>query len=153
MLQYGFIDRPGTAAQIGEVLQEKRASNTAIPDMVVVPSHEKVGRAIDILQEYGISQLPVAKRDSPDDISELVGSIHERSLLDRVFRDQRALERDVAEVMDPPLPVVKIGAGVDEMFADLGRGAEAIVVADEGRPAGVLTRADLLEFLAHGRRR
>jgi cystathionine beta-synthase len=151
MLQYGFLDRPGTEAQIGEVLQEKRASETGIPDLIVVPSHEKVGRAIDILQEYGISQLPVAKTDRPDDISELVGSIHERSLLDRVFRDQRAIERDVAEVMDPPLPVVKLEDGVDEMFADLGRGAEAIVVADGARPAGVLTRADLLEFLAHGR--
>jgi cystathionine beta-synthase len=147
MLQYGFLDRPGTQARIGEVLVEKRGAR--VPDLVVVPAHEKVGRAIDILQEYGISQVPVAKTERPEDLSEIVGSIHERSLLDRVFRDRDAMGRDVIEVMDPPLPVVRASGGVDEMFADLSRGAEAIVVTDGSRPTGVLTRTDLLEFLAH----
>jgi cystathionine beta-synthase len=108
-----------------------------------------VGRAIDTLQHYGISQVPVAKSAAPIDISDLVGSIHERSLLDRVFRDRDAVERDVVEVMDPPLPVVQISAGVNEMFEGLARGAEALVVVDGARPQAVLTRADLLEFLAH----
>jgi cystathionine beta-synthase len=151
MLQYGFLDRPGTQAVIGEVLQEKRRADTRIPDMVAVPAHEKVGRAIDTLQEFGISQVPVAKSEKPDDVSEILGSIHERSLLDRVFRDRDAINRDVVEVMDPPLPVVQLGAGVEEMFEGLSRGAEAIVVADGSAPAGVLSRADLLEFLAHSR--
>jgi cystathionine beta-synthase len=149
MLEHGFIDRPGTSARIGEVLLEKRLVEPAMPDLVAVPSHEKVGRAIDILQAYGISQIPVAKSESPDTVVQIVGSIHERSLLDRVFRDRDAIERDVIEVMDPPLPVVQSSAGVEEMFADLSRGAEAIVVVDGDRPAGVLTRANLLEFLAH----
>jgi cystathionine beta-synthase len=149
MLQYGFIDRPGTQALIGEVLQEKQRIAPDIPPIVVVPTHEKVGRAIDALQSYGISQVPVAKNAEPVDVTELVGSIHERSLLDRVFRDRDAIERDVVEVMDAPLPVAQLSDGVDEMFAGLARGAEAIVVADDARIAGVLTRADLLEFLAH----
>jgi cystathionine beta-synthase len=149
MLEHGSIDRPGTSARIGEVLLEKRLVEPAMPDLVAVQSHEKVGRAIDILQAYGISQIPVAKSESPDTVVQIVGSIHERSLLDRVFRDRDAIERDVIEVMDPPLPVVQSSAGVEEMFADLSRGAEAIVVVDGDRPAGVLTRANLLEFLAH----
>jgi cystathionine beta-synthase len=149
MLQYGFLDRPGTQAVIGEVMKEKRRAGAQIPDMVVVPTHEKVGRAIDTLQHYGISQVPVAKSDQPADISEIVGSIHERSLLDRVFRDRDAINRDVIEVMDPPLPVVQTAAEVEEMFEGLSRGAEAILVADGSVPAGVLSTADLLEFLAH----
>jgi cystathionine beta-synthase len=149
MLEHGFIDRPGTSARIGEVLIEKRLVEPDIPDLVAVPSHEKVGRAIDILQAYGISQIPVAKSEAPDSVAQIVGSIHERGLLDRVFRDRDAIERDVVEVMDPPLPVVQSSAGVEEMFADLSRGAEAIVVVDGDRPSGVLTRANLLEFLAH----
>ena len=149
MLQYGFIDRPGTQALIGEVLQEKRRVTPEIPDMVVVPSHESVGRAIDILQHYGISQVPVAKSDAPEDISEIIGSIHERGLLDRVFRDRDAIERSLAEVMDPPLPVVQISDGLEVMFGGLARGAEAVLVVDGAQPAGVLSRADLLEFLAH----
>jgi cystathionine beta-synthase len=153
MLEYGFLDRPGTSARIGEVMVEKRRTQAPIPDLVAIPSHERVGRAIDTLQSYGISQIPVAKNDAPADLAEMVGSINERSLLDRVFRDRDAISREVVEVMDPPLPVVQSSAGVEEMFADLSRGAEAIVVAEGSRPTGVLTRADLLEFLAHQSRR
>ena len=153
MLEHGYVERPGTQARIGEILNEKRRIEPSIPALVAVPSHEKVGRAIDTLQAYGISQVPVAKNDAPDDVAQVLGSIHERSLLDRVFRDRDAIERDVVEVMDPPLPVVQASAGVEEMFEDLSRGAEAIVVVDGARPRGVLTRADLLEFLAHQARR
>ncbi len=149
MLQNGFIDRPGTQARIGEILSAKRRIEPDIPDLVAVGSHESVGRAIDILQSYGISQIPIAKTESPDDIAEIVGSIHERTLLDRVFRDRDAIDREVVEVMDPPLPVIQATSGVEEMVVDLSKGAEAIVVAEGSKPSGVLTRADLLEFLAH----
>ena len=152
MLEHGFLDRPGTMARIGEVLAEKQRLEHSVPDMVAVPSNETVGRAIDTLQEYGISQVPVATSDKPEDVSDIVGSIQERSLLDRVFRDRGAIERDVSDVMDAPLPTVPSSAGVEEMFADLSRGAEAIVVTEGAKPIGVLTRADLLEFLAHQNR-
>jgi cystathionine beta-synthase len=149
MLEHGFLERPGTVARIGEVVVGKKRHGSTIPDLVAVPSNAKVGGAIELLQQYGISQLPVARSDQPQDLSEIVGSIQERNLLDRVFRDRDAINRDVAEVMDPPLPVVQSSAGVEEMFADLSRGAEAIVVVEGSKPTGVLTRADLLEFLAH----
>jgi cystathionine beta-synthase len=152
MLEHGFLDRPGTMARIGEVLAEKQRLDHSVPDMVAVPATEKVGRAIDTLQEYGISQVPVARSDKPEDISEIIGSIQERSLLDRVFRDRGAIERNVSDVMDGPLPSVSASSGVEEMFADLSRGAEAIVVTEGTKPIGVLTRADLLEFLAHQNR-
>ena len=152
MLEHGFLDRPGTMARIGEVLAEKQRLEHSVPDMVAVPSNETVGRAIDTLQEFGISQVPVATSDKPEDVSDIVGSIQERSLLDRVFRDRGAIERNVSDVMDEPLPTVPSSAGVEEMFADLSRGAEAIVVTEGAKPIGVLTRADLLEFLAHQNR-
>jgi cystathionine beta-synthase len=149
MLEYGFLERPGTRARIGEVQAAKRRYGLDVPELIVVPTHEKVGRAIDILEQYGISQAPVARSEDPADLSEIVGAINERGLLDRVFRDPDAIERDVAEVMGPPPPVVQSASGVEEMFEDLSRGAEAVIVADGAQPVGVLTRADLLEFLAH----
>ena len=150
MRENGFLDRPGTQARIGEVLAEKkRRAAPSMPDLVAVPSNEKVGRAIDLLGEFGISQVPVARSDKPEDISEIVGSIQDRTLLERVLRDADALVREVAAVMDAPLPVVQTSAGVEEMFSDLARGAEAIVVAEGSKPVGILSRADLLEYLAH----
>jgi cystathionine beta-synthase len=152
MLEHGFIERPGTRARIGEVLAEKKRIEPEIPDLVVVGAHEKVGHAIDVLESYGISQAPVARETDARDLSEVMGSINERSLLDRVFRDREAVGRDVIEVMDPPLPAVEVTADVEQMFADLSRGAEAVIVTDDSRAVGVLTRADLLEFLAHSSR-
>jgi len=149
MRENGFLDRPSTRARIGEVLAAKHRLTPSMPDLVAVPTHEKVGRAIDTLAEFGISQVPVARNEKPEDISEIVGSIQDRSLLEKVLRDGDALVRDVAAVMDGPLPVVQTSAGVEEMFTDLARGAEAVVVAEGSKPIGVLSRADLLEYLAH----
>jgi len=148
MRENGFIERPGTEARIGELLAYKRSIETRIPDLVAVEANEKVGRAIDMLQEYGISQIPVANSESPEDIEQIVGSVNERSLLDSVFRDSETVDRLVSEVMDDALPVVQVADGIDAMFRNLSKGAEAIVVADGPRPVAVLTRADLLEFLA-----
>ena len=149
MLQNGFIEPPGTQARIGQVLARKRRLEPHVPDLVVIGAHEGVGRAIDVFQSFGISQLPVASGPQAESIADIIGSIRERSLLDRLFRDPGSVEREVAEVMDPPLPVLDSAAGVEAMFLDLSRGAEAVVVVDGANLAGVLTRADLLDFLAH----
>ena len=50
--------------------------------------------------------------------------------------------------MQPPLPAVDADASVDQVFEGLSGGSAAVVVATGGRPAGILTRSDLLEFLA-----
>jgi cystathionine beta-synthase len=149
MAEHGFIERPGLTSRIGDLLRDKQSHEPDIPDLVAVVTTEKVGAAIEILQRYGISQLPVARTDKPESVTEIVGSIHERTLLDKVLRDRDLMGREVAQVMDAPLPIVQSQDGIETMFADLGRGAEAIVVADGEKPKGILSRADLLEFLSH----
>jgi cystathionine beta-synthase len=113
-----------------------------------VSSHEPVGRAIDLLQEYGISQMPVTEDGSG---KKLVGSIQERTLLDRVYRDPGLIETTVGAAMDGPFPTIAAGAHVDEAFNALLGGTTALVVMEADRPVGIITRLDLLEFMAHGR--
>jgi cystathionine beta-synthase len=146
MLQYGFAERP-EVIQVEEVLAAKRGE---VPSVVAVGVHEKVRHAVDTLQQFGISQAPVA-RDESGEVSALVGSIRERALLDRVFRDPDALQSDVAEVMGPPLPLVETDDPVEVAFEHL-QTAQAVIVSKDGRTRGVLTRSDLLEFLAHRQR-
>ena len=122
-----------------------------MPELVTVESHQKVGEAIDLMQRYSISQIPVVRHDGADSLADVVGSIRERGLLDRVFRSHEALGEEVAAAMEPPLPAVEIDESVETVFADLSAGNPAVVVARRGRPVGVLTRADLLEYLAHSR--
>jgi cystathionine beta-synthase len=150
MLEYGFLERRAPAPTIEEVLAYKRGEGE-FPDLVVVESHQRVGEAIELMHRYSISQIPVARHERAESLADLVGSIHERGLLDRIFRNPDALNEEVASAMDPPLPAVEAREPVDTVFSGLSEGSSAVVVAREGRPAGVLSRADLLEYLAHNR--
>jgi cystathionine beta-synthase len=148
MLEHGFLERRGPAPTIAEVLSYK-ARNGGLPDLVVCDSHEKVGAAIELMQRYGISQLPVVRHDPVESLADVIGSLNERGLLDRVFRDPDSLGEDVAAAMGPPLPAVDAGDSLDDVFGDLSGGGAAVVIVRSGVPLAVLTRSDLLEYLAH----
>jgi cystathionine beta-synthase len=151
MLQYGFLERRVPAPTIDEVLRHKRAEEHDVPDLVTIASHAKVGAAIDLMQRYSISQLPVVRHEPAESLADVVGSLQERGVLDRVFKNPDALNEDVAALMQPPLAAVDVGDSLDQVFADLSGPSAAVVVAAAGRPAAILTRSDLLEYLAHQR--
>ncbi len=147
MIQYGLLERTTPPPAVDEVLRFRRVGHD-VPDLVTVGSHEKVGTAIDTMQRYGISQLPVVRSEPVDSLADVVGSLHERALLDRVFRNPDALNEDVAVAMQPPLPAVDADASMVEVYEGLSGTNGAVVVASAGTPTGILTRSDLLEFLA-----
>ncbi len=150
MIEHGFLDRE-TPPTVREVIAAKRSEGHGVPELVVIEATHKVGEAIELMQRWSISQLPVARSSPADSIADLVGSLHERGLLDRVFKSADALGDDVASAMQPPLHVVDAGESIDRVYADLTGGSPAVVVADGARPTGMLTRSDLLEYLAHRR--
>ncbi len=153
MLQYGFLERKAPAPTIEEVLRFKRAEAHEVPDLVTIESHQKVGAAIDLMQRYSISQLPVVRSDAADSLADVIGSLQERGVLDRVFKNPDAMNDDVAVAMQPPLAAVDAGDSLDQVFAELSGPNAAVVVASGGRPTAILTRSDLLEYMAHPRSR
>lgn len=144
----GLMSTTGASTRI-EALLADRHHGTYRPSVIVARTTERVGDAIARLQEYGVSQLPVSEEADGDDIVGLVGSISEKGLLDRAYRDPSVVERTVGEVMDHPLPLVAATATLDEAFGLLSSGANALVAVRGERPAGVVTKLDLLEYLAH----
>jgi cystathionine beta-synthase len=152
MLEYGFLERLAPLPTIEEVLRFKHGEGE-LPELVICESHQRVGDAIELMQRYSISQLPVVRHRPAESLSDVVGSLQERGLLDLVFRNPDALGDDVAVAMQPPLATVDVADSVDQVFADLSGGSPAVVVARDGRPAGMLTRSDLLEYLAATRAR
>jgi cystathionine beta-synthase len=146
MRQNGFLERFPRQLVLDVVATRERE----MPELITVSSGEKVGRAIDLLQEYGISQMPVTEDGTSKDKT-LVGSIQERTLLDRVYRDPSLIETTVGAAMDGPFPTIAAGAHVDDAFNALLGGASALVVMEQDRPIGIITRLDLLEFMAHSR--
>jgi len=152
MIQYGLLERTMTQPSVDEVLRFRRADRE-VPEFVTIGSHEKVGAAIDAMRRYGISQLPVVRDEPVDSLADVVGSLQERELLERVFRNPDALNEDVAVAMQPPLPAVDADASIDQVYEGLSGGSGAVVVVSEGKPSGILTRSDLLEFLSARRSR
>ena len=151
MRDHGFL-RAGQAAKLSAVLEYK-AGATTLPTIVHVHPHESVRDAIATLSSFGVSQMPVVAGGTDDatttfsDLGDLVGSIRERGLLDRAFRDAEILDKTVADVMDEPLPVVDVRDTVDTAMGSLTRRASAVLVCEGPRPVGVLTRADILDFM------
>jgi cystathionine beta-synthase len=143
----GLLGTTGERDRVGDVLAAAH-HGPALPPVVLVRTTDRVAEAIDILQRYGISQMPVSE---PEDerTGGIVGSISEKGLLDRAYRDPATVERTVGEVMDRPLPTIEATASLDDAFELLAAGAQALVATVGDRPAGVVTKLDLLEFLAH----
>jgi cystathionine beta-synthase len=143
MQQYGFIER-GETSTVGDVLRHKHAEGE-IPPLLTVETHAKVREAVALLHEHRVSQLPVVSSQDPQTI---VGSVSERGLLRHAMDDASLLAAEIVDVMEPPFPAVTASDGVREAFELLADKREALLVNMDGRAAGILTRADLLESLA-----
>jgi cystathionine beta-synthase len=144
----GLLATTGATVRVAELLAD-RHHDADLPQVVLARTTDRVGAAIDLLQLYGISQLPVSEQAESDALEGIVGSVSERGLLERAFRDPSVVERTVGEVMDPPLPLVEASATLDAAFALLSGGAAALVAIRGDRPVGVVTKLDFLEYLAH----
>ena len=143
MASYGFMRSPGERT-VGDVLRAKAGD---IPALVHTHPNETLRDAIDILREYNVSQMPVVKAEPPVVSGEVAGSVSERELLEALFAGDAHLADPVERHMGPGLPLVGSGEPVATARHEL-QGSDAVLVVEDGKPVGVLTRADLLSFLA-----
>jgi len=148
MIEHGFLERGAPAPTVRELLRAKPGET---PPFVTISAHQKVSEAIDVMERYSISQLPVVRDGDISSLTDVIGSLQDRALLDLVFKNADSIHEDVAVAMQGPLTTVDADESVDEIVTALTGGVNAVVVADKGMPVGVVTRSDLLEYLAHMR--
>jgi cystathionine beta-synthase len=148
MIEHGFLERSAPAPTVRELL---RAKGGETPALLTISAHQKVAEAIAVMEQYSISQLPVVRDGEVSSLSDVIGSLQDRALLDLVFKNADALHEDVAIAMQGPLTTIDADESVDEIVTALTGGVNAVVVADAGKPIGVVTRSDLLEYLARAR--
>jgi cystathionine beta-synthase len=150
MSSYGFLRTrlDGSIEQptVGDVLRGKSGH---LPDLVHTHPSETVRDAISILREYEVSQMPVVGAEPPVMAGEVAGSVSERELLSAVFEGRASLADAVGMHMSPPLPIIGAGELVSSLAKTL-RDLDAVMVVEEGKPVGVITRYDLLGFLSDG---
>lgn len=144
MSSYGFLRAPldGTrpSMDVGGLLRSKSGD---IPALVHTHPSETIRDAIEILREYGVSQMPVVGPEPPVVIGEVAGSVNERALISAVFEGRAHLTDAVAEHMEPALPLLGSGESLEDALKALSE-SDAVMVVEDGKPLGVLTRHDLL---------
>jgi cystathionine beta-synthase len=141
--RYGFLGDTG-GKTVGEVL---RGKDGRLPDLVHTHPNETIAEAVAILQEYAVSQMPVVRAEPPIVAAEVAGSVSDRALLDALYAGTARLTDRVEDHMSPPLPTV--GSTEDARDAvTMLETSDAVLVQEDGKPIGVLTRQDLLAFLA-----
>jgi cystathionine beta-synthase len=145
LAQYGFLAARDSQT-VGEVL---RGKDGRLPDLVHTHPGETIAEAVHILQEYGVSQMPVVRAEPPIVAAEVAGSVSERTLLDALFAGHAKLTDQVEQHMSPPFPTIGSTEAARDAVNLLER-ADAVLVHEDGKPVGVLTRQDLLAYLARG---
>jgi cystathionine beta-synthase len=142
MADYGFL-RGSAETTVLDVLRGKSGET---PSLVHGHPNETIREAIDILREYGVSQMPVVRAEPPVTAGEVVGSVSEKALMDALFTGHASLADSVEPHMSPPLPIIGSGEPVAASTAALTN-ADALLVHVDGKPAGIITRQDLLGHL------
>ncbi|WP_367132417.1 cystathionine beta-synthase [Saccharothrix sp. HUAS TT1] len=144
MAQYGFLSPDTSGATVGDVLRRKDGT---VPDLVHGHPNETVAEAVAIMREYGVSQMPVVNAEPPVMAAEVAGAVNERDLLDALFTGKAQLTDRLDRHMSLKLPTIGAGESISSAMSALSS-ADGALVLDDGKPAGVVTRQDILGFLA-----
>ncbi|GAA1449272.1 cystathionine beta-synthase [Leifsonia poae] len=143
MRSYGFSDVPDEST-VHDVIRTKRRD---LPDLVHAHPSDTVRDAIQIMNTYGVSQLPVLTAEPPVVMGEVAGALDETSLVDAVFSGRAQMSDDVGAFLGEPLDLIGINESVSAARAALAT-TNALLVTEDGKPVAVLTRQDLLNFLS-----
>ncbi len=142
MRSYGFLPPEG-GKTVEDVIGTK---DKDLPDLIHVHPSDTVRHVIDKMRRYDIGSMPVLSAEPPVVMGEVVGSIDERALVEAVFSGSASLTDALEKHVGKPLPLIGIHEPVDAAREALGT-SDALLVVDDGKPAGVITRHDLLTFL------
>jgi len=107
-----------------------------------VDSGEPLKRALALIQQHDVSQLPVFHG------SDVVGTLEEGEVLKSALSDPASLELPLDTIMGPPLPVVGADEPADVVTKLLASRNAAVLVKNGGAVTGILTRFDMLQFIA-----
>lgn len=139
MRNHGFLkSKPDVTA--GEVINRRQQH----AEVIAATPDDEIGGVIDRMTDEGISQMPVIDAES-----EVVGSVTETRILNRLIEDPETRNDPVRSIMGTPFPVVPSSLHLEHLSAYLEQDAGAVLV-DHGPENGysVLTKSDLISALA-----
>ncbi len=138
MRNNGFFEYEN-AVSAHDIIKSKSKHVTGI---VTVNTRQTIQEANELMNEEGISQLPVA-----DDKGSLVGSLLESHILNTLIKDPTAQSRSVAEVMGDPFPDVDSDTSLEKITNLLDKKTSAVIVNRAGGKKDIITRSDLINAI------
>ncbi len=123
---------------VGQVFQTKRS--TGVPGLVSVKSTNKVFEALELMDKYNLSNIPVIEG------TECVGSIRESKIIEKVINDRTISGKDVKQVMEKKLPTIDFDTFFPKAL-DILHKENAVLISQHGDIKGILTRYDILDFV------
>jgi cystathionine beta-synthase len=137
MRQHGFLRADWEVGTVGDIARALGRRSVICLDV-----DDKIERATQLFKQHGISQMPVL------DQGRLVGIVTESDLLHHLVSGKVDPSATiVAEVMERKVSTVSLAASSSELPRIFERGEVAIVVDDDRRVLGLLTKMDLIEML------
>lgn len=115
-------------------------------DVVSVPPETTLQEAIDVMNDNSISQLPVVNTDS-----EVIGSLTENRILNRLIEDPNLKDEPIREIMDQPFPVITGDMRVDQITQMLKKNTAAVIVKHDDGQMDILTKSDIIHALSHAK--
>ncbi len=124
---------------IREVLESKHSD---LAPLISVTPETSVRVAFDTMETNNISQLPVIEN------GQAVGSLEESNMMSRILENQDLITAPVREIMDPSFPILEINDTIDQAKKAFSKSAPAILVRDGDQLVGIITKSDLISFIA-----
>lgn len=138
MRNHGFLESKPDLT-VSQVLSVRKVGGM----IMSVSPDETLGDAIKKMAERGISQMPVM------DSNELVGSLTESVILNRLIENPESRDEKVRDVMGKPFPIVPRSLHLEHLSAYLEQGSGAVLVEPgDGQNYQIITKSDLISALA-----
>lgn len=139
MRENGFLESAWEATRLSEVLAAK-----TYPELFAASITDRMVDVIARLKEHDISQMPVLKTDGT-----LAGLVSEVDLLKHLFeaRHTHDPEETIESIIEQSIPVFTANALLEDVLPKFFE-SPVILVIEEDRPIGILTKIDALDFIA-----
>jgi len=115
-----------------------------LPRLLTVSAGEPLRKALALVEQHDITQIPVMRGGA------VLGTLVDSEILKRVLEDATSLDQPVESLMGDALPVVRSDEPVEHVTRLLATRIPAVLVSDNGTVTGILTRFDMLQFIAGG---
>jgi cystathionine beta-synthase len=133
MRENGFLE----SGSVSELLATRNRG------VITASCNDTVGAVIGRMKGDGISQMPVV-----DDGGKLLGLIGEVDLLNYMLSGEGAVDHPIADIISRNVATVRPDSSLDQLSEIAGRGAVAVVVDDDEKPTGIITKIDMIDYLA-----